>query len=241
MFTAHLGSVEKVSPEEGVRHIANHVRTLQEELEYRLAHLDSSNINEIDANETPITGGIIETLTQSVGAQGESISTLQQTAGSLTARVESAEGKYAALALTVDGFTVKTEEGETRIDGGCISAGSEISAPIIRGGEVVGSRITGAQICGGVFSDLEADSSMKLLSVRQDMDGLRFTSNMMAHYVGDASSSVPLTAMGWSHLEGETGQWSLSVLGQPVLKRLSTGLVQAMGYWDFSQATVYGL
>lgn len=40
--------------------IANHIRRLQDELEYRLSNLDSSNITEIDASDTVISSGYLK-------------------------------------------------------------------------------------------------------------------------------------------------------------------------------------
>ena len=365
MFTSQLGSVEKYPADAAVKRIANHLRKLQEELEYRLSHLDSTNISEIDADETTITGGIVSLVSQSVGeiaalkltgqqleatveglgerlaslvltadsirltveqqsgqlsaleqtaggitatvqaqgqsidglrqtadglsdtvaqqllsistlqqtagsitatvqAQGQSISTLRQSAEGLTARVESAEGAYTALSqtvsalsagvsglegnyarlqLTLDGFTVETEEGITRIDGGCLQAGSCIAAPIIEGGEIRGSSITGSEIYGGMFSDLDAENYMTVWT--SEYPDIPMVSHLMAHYVGDASSSVPLTAMGWVYVGGETPQWMLMVLGSTVLtSQYASGLgnvVRPKGLWDFSGATVIGL
>ena len=53
VFARQLKALDYHSPE-AIKLIANHIRTMQEELEYRLAHLDSSNVSEIDASQTNI-------------------------------------------------------------------------------------------------------------------------------------------------------------------------------------------
>lgn len=45
------------SSEESVRIIADYLRATQEELEYTLTHLDSSNVTELDLNKTTIYRG----------------------------------------------------------------------------------------------------------------------------------------------------------------------------------------
>lgn len=54
IFTSVLGRLDGKTPNEAVGVMANHIRKMQEELEYRLMNLDSSNINEISAGQTTI-------------------------------------------------------------------------------------------------------------------------------------------------------------------------------------------
>lgn len=53
VFSRSLGSISANDPN-AIRLLANHIRIMQEELEYRLNNLDSSNINEINLDETEI-------------------------------------------------------------------------------------------------------------------------------------------------------------------------------------------
>lgn len=60
IFNTQLRSMENMSPTEAVRHMANHIRYIQEQLEYTLMNLDSSNVTELNTDETNIsssTGG----------------------------------------------------------------------------------------------------------------------------------------------------------------------------------------
>ena len=52
-----LSDLSGKSPEEAVRIIENYLRANQEQLEYILTHLDSSNIIEIDLSKTTIYKG----------------------------------------------------------------------------------------------------------------------------------------------------------------------------------------
>ena len=52
-----LQDISGKSAEEAVRIIENYLRTNQEELEYILTHLDSSNVTEIELNKTIIYRG----------------------------------------------------------------------------------------------------------------------------------------------------------------------------------------
>ena len=63
IFSSSLKNLEKMPSEEAIAQIAKHIRTMQDELEYRLSCLDSANISEIDATLTPISteqGNIID-------------------------------------------------------------------------------------------------------------------------------------------------------------------------------------
>ena len=53
VFTAQLGRVDAADPN-ALQRLANHVRYLQEQLEYTLMNLDSSNISEIETDKTDI-------------------------------------------------------------------------------------------------------------------------------------------------------------------------------------------
>ncbi len=52
-----LGDLSGKNPQEALRIIENYLRVNQEQLEYILTHLDSSNIIEIDTTKTNIYKG----------------------------------------------------------------------------------------------------------------------------------------------------------------------------------------
>lgn len=134
IFSSQLVKVEEMSPEKGVKTIANHLRKLQEELEYRLMHLDSSNIDEINAKDTTILlededgnfSELIRTtteLTSKIGDAEGNLSILQQKADSITQQVGDADGNVGILEVRANAITQKvTDEAgnigklETRAD-----------------------------------------------------------------------------------------------------------------------------
>lgn len=60
IFTQQLKKVENSTPQEAIKAMASHLRYIQDQLEYTLMNLDSSNINELDLKETKLStdGGI---------------------------------------------------------------------------------------------------------------------------------------------------------------------------------------
>ena len=381
IFSSSLGNVEKYATDVAIKSIANHLRKLQDELEYRLSNLDSTNINEIDTDDTVLTGGAAtqisqsaediaklqltekqilasveslensvssvqiraDSITSTVNAQGQSIATLQQTSNSLTATVTAQGGDISTLKqtatgltstveaqgksistlqqtsnslsatvqtqgqsistlqqtssslsatvtnlgnsmsqtvrLSADGVTITNAAGsKLTIDGGQINAkkintddlnltgkitftdldaetqaainkdntkeylasigiteitSEGVKAPLIEGGE-----IRGAEIYGGTFGDLEKDNFLNVWS--SEYPSIPMVMHMMAHYVGDASSSLPLTAMGWQYVGGEGSRWFLSVLGQTILE-VRDGVVYPQGVWNFAGSVVMGI
>lgn len=55
VFTKQLNKVDTHDPEGALRQMASHIRYIQEQLEYTLLNLDSSNIREIETDKTNIT------------------------------------------------------------------------------------------------------------------------------------------------------------------------------------------
>lgn len=54
IFTQSLRKADWTNPQEAIKEMANHIRYLQEQLEYTLMNLDSSNITEIETDKTDI-------------------------------------------------------------------------------------------------------------------------------------------------------------------------------------------
>lgn len=57
IFNTQLRKIDFSNPQEALKEMANHIRYIQEQLEYTLMNLDSSNITEIDAKATVISSG----------------------------------------------------------------------------------------------------------------------------------------------------------------------------------------
>lgn len=80
VFTQQLRNLDGATPQEAVKLMANHLRYIQEQLEYTLVNLDSGNIVSIDTDETQLEGSTMEGLTKTV-------SSLSQTVGGLSSTV----------------------------------------------------------------------------------------------------------------------------------------------------------
>lgn len=105
IFSSQLGKVENMSPEKGIKTVANHLRKVQEELEYRLMHLDSSNISEINAKDTNIL------LDDGDG----NFSEFKQNFDEISARVGDNAGNIASLIIRADSITSRVEKTEENL------------------------------------------------------------------------------------------------------------------------------
>lgn len=135
VFSKKLDSLDRLSGSDAIKQLANHIRVMQEELEYRLMVLDSSNIAEIDLGETNVmtTDGnslnkvlsdasgnyaqlsfTVGGLQSTVASQGGSISSLQQTASAIQSTVATQGGDISTLKQTATTIqsTVATQGGD---------------------------------------------------------------------------------------------------------------------------------
>lgn len=55
IFASQLRRLDYSKPEEALRLMANHIKYIQEQLEYTLTNLDSGNVKELDTDETKFT------------------------------------------------------------------------------------------------------------------------------------------------------------------------------------------
>ena len=76
IFTQSLQKIDVANPQDAIKKMANHIKYLQEQLEYTLFNLDSRNVIEIDTDKTTITDSAGSTSIGSfiylTGANGES-------------------------------------------------------------------------------------------------------------------------------------------------------------------------
>ena len=101
IFTQSLRKVDIANPTEAIKEMANHIRYIQEQLEYTLMNLDSGNIVSIDTDDTQLSGSSIEDiarltqtvngLASTVSVQGSNIVNLQNAATSLSESVQNLE------------------------------------------------------------------------------------------------------------------------------------------------------
>lgn len=121
IFTQSVPKVNPENPQDAVRKFYNHMRYMQEQLEYTLLNLDSRNINEIDIDKTTITGSSGSTSIGSyihlTGANGESFTVGKNKSGQFEFTVKGKGGKQ-TMYLNSSGELIITEHTNLTIDGG---------------------------------------------------------------------------------------------------------------------------
>lgn len=121
IFTQSLQIKESDTEREARKKMVNHIRYLQEQLEYTLLNLDSRNINEIDIDKTPITDSTGSTSIGSfiylTGADGESFTVGKNPQGKFEFAVEGKDGKQ-TMYLNSSGELIITDNVSLTIDGG---------------------------------------------------------------------------------------------------------------------------
>lgn len=130
IFTTQLSRLNYTNPTEAIRSMANHIRYIQEQLEYTLMNLDSSNITEIETdvtNVTSSTGGVSLTgdTVKLTGSKGETFEAGIGDNGLFQFKLNGKNGEQ-ILYLTSDGKLVITDNatfggaisGPLNIDGG---------------------------------------------------------------------------------------------------------------------------
>lgn len=122
VFTKQLGNINPGNQQEALLAMANHIRYLQEQLEWQLSNLDSSNINEIDTSQTSISSSSGGTSIggDSIaikGKNGEKFEVGIGSDGSLVFTLNGAGGKQ-YIYLNTNGNLYITEHASITIDGG---------------------------------------------------------------------------------------------------------------------------
>ncbi len=104
IFSSQLGKLDGTSTAQDIKTISNHLRKMQDELEYRLSVLDSSNVTEID---TDLTNVFVkgENINNIIKDQDGKLSQFQQTVDGFKKTVTDYEKGYSEWTQTVDGFT----------------------------------------------------------------------------------------------------------------------------------------
>ena len=121
IFTQSLRKVDIANPTEAIKEMANHIRYIQEQLEYTLMNLDSSNVTEIDTDQTNIgssTGGSSFT-GNSVTLNGNSGEVFEAGVVNNVFRFTvKGKGGEQIMYLTSEGQLVKTNHATIHVDGG---------------------------------------------------------------------------------------------------------------------------
>ena len=122
VFTKSMDKVDYSDTQSALRVMANHIKYIQEQLEFTLTNLDSSNITEIETDKTNIssgTGGVSMTgdsITLN-GKNGESCTVGQDASGNFVFSVKGRNGEQ-TIYLSSDGQMVITKAANLSIDCG---------------------------------------------------------------------------------------------------------------------------
>jgi len=121
IFTQSLQRIEADKPQEAIKKMANHIKYIQEQLEYTLFNLDSRNVTEIDTDKTTITDSTGSTSIGSsiylTGPNGESFSVGKNASGRFEFSIKGAGGTQ-TLYLDNSGNLIITKSVNLTIDGG---------------------------------------------------------------------------------------------------------------------------
>lgn len=121
IFTQSLQKIDTDKPQDAIKKMANHIKYIQEQLEYTLMNLDSRNINEIDTDKTTITDSTGSTAIGSsihlTGVNGESFSVGKNSSGQFEFIVKG-KGGMQTIFLNSSGELIITKSAILTIDGG---------------------------------------------------------------------------------------------------------------------------
>lgn len=121
IFTRQLRKMDNSTPEQAVREMANHIRYIQEQLEWTLSNLDSSNINEINVSQTNVTSsGATNIGGDSISIKGKNGEVFEVGLGDGGAFMFTLKGKGGTQMAYLDneGKLIITEETHITVDGG---------------------------------------------------------------------------------------------------------------------------
>ena len=121
IFAQSLQRIDPANPQDAIKKMADHIRYLQEQLEYTLLNLDSRNINEIDVEKTTIIDPEgttnISSYIHFTGTNGESFTVGKNPSGKFEFSVKGKDGKQ-TIWLDSSGKLNITEIANLTIDGG---------------------------------------------------------------------------------------------------------------------------
>lgn len=122
IFTQSLQKIDYTNSQDAIKKMANHIKYIQEQLEYTLLNLDSRNINEIDTDKTTITDSTGSTSIGSyihlTGTKGESFTVGKNAKGQFEFSVYDGNGDQAIYINSSTGKLVITNNVPLTIDGG---------------------------------------------------------------------------------------------------------------------------
>lgn len=120
IFMQAVPKVDPNNPTDAIKKFYNHMKYMQETLDYTLLNLDSTNINEIDTDQTTITGSSVNTnigtFIKLTGKNGESF-TAGLNNGQFEFTVNGKDGKQ-TMYLNSSGELIITEHANLTLYGG---------------------------------------------------------------------------------------------------------------------------
>lgn len=121
IFAQSIQRIDPANPQDAIKKMYNHLKYIQEQLEYTLLNLDSRNINEIDVTKTTITDSSgstnIGTYINLVGSNGEVFTAGKNANGKFEFTVKGKGGKQ-VMYLDSAGDLIITKHTNLTIDGG---------------------------------------------------------------------------------------------------------------------------
>lgn len=121
IFEKSLPRIDESNPQDALKKFANHLKYIQEQLEYTLLNLDSRNITEIDTDKTVISDSSGTTSIGSyinlAGRNGEAFKVGKNAKGKFEFVVNGADGSQ-TMYIDSSGNLVITRHTNLTIDGG---------------------------------------------------------------------------------------------------------------------------
>ena len=121
IFTQSLQKIDYNNPQDAIKKMVNHIKYMQEQMEYTLHNLDSGNVIEIDTDKTTITdssgSASIGSFVYLTGTSGESFTVGKNNDGTFVFEVKGKDGKQ-TLYLNSSGELIITEHTNLTVDGG---------------------------------------------------------------------------------------------------------------------------
>lgn len=121
IFTQSLQKIDTNNPQEAIKKLYQHIKYIQEQLEYTLFNLDSQHINEIDTDKTVIKDSTGDTSIGSyislTGPNGEKFSVGKGTSGRFEFSINGKSGEQ-LIYLNSSGNLIITDHTQLTIDGG---------------------------------------------------------------------------------------------------------------------------
>lgn len=121
IFTQQLQRVDASNPQEAIKRMVNHIKYIQEQLEYTLLNLDSRNVTEIDTDKTVITDSTgnnsLGSYISLTGKNGESFKVGKNSSGDFDFSINGKDGKQ-TIYLDSSGNLIITKNTKITVDGG---------------------------------------------------------------------------------------------------------------------------